>query len=101
MTNFPCMIRSDSSTGETRYSLDDPLVGCEARRVGLDYQVRLLLVDGPYRDERVNAELVIEAPFRYKAEDGRWHDIQPGDVTTLGPVVTMFGRTVQEATFDG
>jgi len=25
MTNFPCMNRSRSSTGETRYSLDDPL----------------------------------------------------------------------------
>jgi len=77
------------------------LVGCEVRQVGVDYQVRLVLVDGPYQDERVNAELVIEAPFRYKAEDRKWHDIQPGQVTTLGPVVTMFGRTVQAVTFDG
>jgi hypothetical protein len=33
------------------------LVGCEVRQVGIDYQVRLNLVDGPYQDERVNAEL--------------------------------------------
>jgi hypothetical protein len=66
-----------------------------------DYQGTLLLVDGPSQAERVSAELVIEAPIRYTAEDRRWSVIQPGDVATLGPVVTLFGRTVQDATFDG
>jgi hypothetical protein len=77
------------------------LVGCEVRRVCLDYQVTLTLVDGPYQQERVNAGLQIEAPFTYKAEDGVSYEIEPGEVTTLGPVVNLFKLTVQAANFDG
>ncbi len=77
------------------------LVGCDVRRVSFDYQVTLLLADGPYQYERVNATLTVEAPFRFRGPDAKWHAVQPGQVETLGPVLTLFGQTVQEATFDG
>lgn len=61
----------------------------------------LTLVDGPYDNERVNAELQIEAPFRYRAEDGSTFDVEPNQAATLGPVVNLFNLSVQAVNFDG
>ena len=77
------------------------LVGCEVQRVCIDYQVTLTLVDGAYQQERVNAGLQIEAPFRYEAVDGIGYDVRPGEVATLAPVVTLFKMIIQSVGFDG
>jgi len=77
------------------------LIGCEVRRVCIDYQVTLTLVEGPYDHERVNAGLQIEAPFSYTAKDGTKFDIEPNQAATLGPVVNLFNLTVLAVNFDG
>jgi hypothetical protein len=52
-------------------------------------------------EERVNADLVIEAPLRFRDSDGQWHDVKPGDAKSVGPVALLFNRKVRSATFDG
>jgi len=85
------------------------LVGAEVRRVQLDYQVTLLLVDGPYKTERVRAELILESPFAVTS-DGQTFDVVPNTKDThpavcpllhmkvTGAVVT---KNVLTMTFDG
>ena len=77
------------------------LVGCTVTRVAFDYQVRLLLVDGPYPNERVSAELVIETPITFSDDAGVNHDVRPGDTRTVAPILGLFQRSVLTAAFDG
>jgi hypothetical protein len=71
------------------------LVGCEVWRTAFDYQVRLTLV-ARASDEgyRVEAELVIETPFLLRDAAGDWHEVDPGSVDTLRPVLRLFMSTV-------
>jgi len=76
------------------------LAGCVVNMVSFDYQVRLLLVDGAYGNERVSASLVIEAPIELR--DGELvHEVRPGEPQTLPPMLDLLHRTVRNATFDG
>lgn len=66
------------------------LVGTQVWRTSFDFQVRLLLVDHP----RLNAELVVEVPFRLYGTDGVDHLITPGEPATLVPVLRLFRQTI-------
>jgi hypothetical protein len=75
------------------------LVGCEVWRTAFDYQVRLTLV-ARASDEgyRVEAELVIETPFLLRDAAGVWHEVDPGSVDTLHPVLRLFMSKVAAVT---
>lgn len=77
------------------------LIGCTVTRLAFDYQVRLLLSDGPYPNERVSAELVIEAPITFTEKGGVKRQVQPGDTRTVAPILGLFQRNVLSASFDG
>jgi hypothetical protein len=71
------------------------LIGCEVWRTAFDYQVRLTLVArGADEGYRVDAELVIETPFQLRDAAGEWHEVDPGSVDTLRPVLRLFMSTV-------
>jgi hypothetical protein len=71
------------------------LIGCEVWRTSFDHQVRLLLVaPSPGGGHRVNAELVIESPFRLRDPTGTWHELEPGAGARLAPVLDLFQTTV-------
>jgi hypothetical protein len=68
------------------------LTGCVVTRVSFDYQVILLLVDGPFRKERVSAHLVIEAPIELRDLDAAEHEVLPGEPRTLAPMLHLLHR---------
>jgi hypothetical protein len=76
-----------------------PLVGTEVRQIRLDYQVTLLLVDGPHNNERASGLLQIESPFRLETDEGEWV-IAPGDKTTHAPVSQLLHLAVVSAHMD-
>ena len=78
-----------------------PLIGCTVTRVAFDYQVRLLLADGGYPHERVSAELVIETPITFIDAAGTNHQVRPGEVETVAPMLSLFQRRVVGASFGG
>ncbi len=69
------------------------------RQVRLDYQVTLLLVDGPYNNERASGLLQIEAPFQLDAEGQSW-TIDPGDKTTHSPICRLLHLQVRAVAMD-
>jgi hypothetical protein len=71
------------------------LVGCQVWRISFDYQVRLTLV-ARHPDEgfSVDAELVIEVPFRLRDATGEWHELDPGSGVTLAPALGLFQMTI-------
>ena len=72
------------------------LVGCEVRRLQLDYQVTLLLVDGPARQERVSATLVMEQAIRLSGAGEEWI-VMPGQNDTVAPLCALLHTTITEA----
>lgn len=84
----------------SHYDLD-AMIGCTVTRVAFDYQVRLLLSDGSYPNERVSAELVIETPITFTDDARVEHQVQPGDTRTVAPILGLFKRSVLSAAFDG
>jgi hypothetical protein len=76
-----------------------PLVGTEVRQVRLDYQVTLLLVDGPYNQERASGLLQIETPFHLEADGQTW-TVAPSDKSTYAPVCHLVHLTVVSAEMD-
>lgn len=76
------------------------LVGTEVRQIRLDYQVTLLLVDGPANNERASGLLQIETPFRQESDGGAW-TVAPSDKTTHAPVCRLLHLTVVSARMDG
>jgi hypothetical protein len=78
------------------------LVGCEVRRTAFDYQVRLSLANGDAGERNnVDVELVVETPFLLRAESGVWHEVDPGTVDTLAPVLRLFMRKVESVEVGG
>jgi hypothetical protein len=71
------------------------LTGSQVWRTAFDYQVRLTLI-ARHPDEgcRVDAELVIETPFRLCDASGEWHDLDTGTGSRLAPVLDLFMKTV-------
>jgi hypothetical protein len=67
----------------------DPLVGCLVTRVGLDYQVRLLLLS-----DDVSAELVIETSFTLSTPDGTW-TVTPDDAGNYDRTPLLLRQTVE------
>jgi hypothetical protein len=67
----------------------DPLVGCLVTRVGLDYQVRLLLLS-----DDVAAELVIETSFTLSTPDGTW-TVSPDDAGNYDRTPLLLRQTVE------
>jgi Family of unknown function (DUF6188) len=62
------------------------LIGCHVDRTTFDYQVRLgFSALDPDEGYRVDADLVIEAPFLLCDRDGEWHELDPGTGTGLAP----------------
>ena len=76
------------------------LVGTEVRQVRLDFQVTLLLVDGPANHERASGLLQIETPFRLESDAGAW-TIDPSDKGTHAPVCDLLHQAVVSAQMDG
>ena len=86
-----------SEIGHDRHVPDvSPLVGAEVRRVQLDYQVTLLLVDGPYKAERVNAVLIMETPFQLVIGTHTYR-VDPSRKETHPPVCGLLHTAVTEA----
>jgi Family of unknown function (DUF6188) len=77
-----------------------PLQGTEVRQIRLDYQVTLLLVEGPANDERASGLLQIESPFRLETGVGNW-SITPSDKHTHAPVSQLLHLEVVSAQMDG
>ncbi|MDE3206261.1 MAG: hypothetical protein KGQ66_18795 [Acidobacteriota bacterium] len=77
-----------------------PLVGTEVRQIRLDYQVTLLLVDGPASQERSAGLLQIESSFRLETEVGTW-TITPSDKNSHAPVCQLLHLGVVPAHMDG
>jgi hypothetical protein len=76
-----------------------PLVGTEVRQLRLDYQVTLLLVDGPNDQERASGLLQIETPFRLETDGQTW-TVVPSDKSTHAPVCHLVHLTVVLAEMD-
>lgn len=72
------------------------LVGAEVRQIRFDYQVTLVLVDGPDRRERVAAELQLEAPFRITSSKGTW-TVEPEAKESYAPAVQLLHLHVSGA----
>jgi hypothetical protein len=71
------------------------LVGCEVWRTAFDYQVRLTLrALAPDERPRADAELIIETPFLLCDPEKDWHEVDPGTVETLSPVLRLWRSTV-------
>ena len=75
------------------------LVGTEVRQIRLDFQVTLLLVDGPANHERASGVLVIETPFRLESEAGGW-TVDPSDKGTHAPLCDLLHQAVVSAQMD-
>ena len=64
-----------------------------AGRIAFEYQVRLSLIGlDPDEGFRVDAELVIEAPFLLRDATGAWHELDPGTGADLAPVLDPLRR---------
>lgn len=71
------------------------LAGAWVHRTAFDRQVRLSFRAGEPADGfRLDAELVIETPFRLRDADGRSYGLEPGTGVRLAPVLALFERTV-------
>jgi len=71
------------------------LIDCQVWRTAFDYQVRLTLIGrDPDEGYRVDAELVIETPFRLRDAAGEWHELDPGTGSSLAPVLDLFMKTI-------
>ena len=58
------------------------LIDCQVWRTAFDYQVRLTLIGrDPDEGYRVDAELVIETPFRLRDAAGEWHELDPASAS--------------------
>src|SRR5262249_31566221 len=76
-----------------------PMRGWAVTRCCVDYQFRLILA-GP---DRLTTEVVLESPFQFMNGEAA-ADLVPGDksrVEEFGPVLRLFGRTVERALVDG
>ena len=72
------------------------LVGCVVHRTAFDMQVRLSFADpDPGVHRRIDAELVIETPFRLTDAAGRRYDLEPGSGSRLGPTLDLLHRVVR------
>lgn len=76
-----------------------PLIGAEVRRLSFDYQVTLLLVEGPANAERISAHLQIEAPIRVE-HGGVIDQCDPNDKQTHGAITRVLHLVVTEAVVD-
>lgn len=76
-----------------------PLIGAEVRRLSFDYQVALLLVEGPANAERISAHLQIETPIRVE-HDGVIDQCDPKDKQTHGAITRVLHLVVTEAVVD-
>lgn len=84
-----------SPSEELRLKVPTALVGCQVHRTAFDYQVRLVIVAlDAGGDYRVDAELVIEAPFLLRDVTGEWHELDPGAGSALAPVLDLFMKTI-------
>jgi hypothetical protein len=75
-----------------------PIVGCVVGNLGLDYRVSLNLAsqDPPHYGERVDALLVIEAPFEiFRA--GTRYNVDPSAVAGYERAVPLLHSTIEEA----
>lgn len=77
------------------------LIGAAVGAVEISGLVRLHLDDGPYPDKRITCSMDVEVPFLLRDADGTWHEIRPGVVETLAPLVMLYRQEVRSATFDG
>lgn len=75
------------------------LIGAEVRRLSFDYQVTLLLVEGPANAERISAHLQIEAPIRVE-HGGEIDQCDPNDKETHGAMTRLLHLVVTEAVVD-
>ncbi len=86
-------------------SVDDydlsALVGSQVRRVAFDDRVSLLLVDSANSDQRVIANLVIEAAIALRDPEGTDYEVRPGVTATLPPMLRLLRCRVASANFDG
>jgi Family of unknown function (DUF6188) len=76
------------------------LVGAEVRRIAFDYQVTLLLVEGPGDAERVSAILQIEARIRIE-HGSEVAECDPNDKATHGAMTHVLHLVVSDASLDG
>jgi hypothetical protein len=72
------------------------LVGSTVVRVSFGSGVRLDFTEGRYPNQRVQAEMVIETPFRFR-QGPSWYYIEPDEVDTLSPAVQLLAHKVESA----
>ena len=77
------------------------LVGSQVRRVAFDDRVSLLLVDSAHSDQRVIANLVIEAAIALRDADGTDYEVRPGVTASLPPLLRLLRSRVASAKFNG
>jgi hypothetical protein len=77
------------------------LVGSQVRRVAFDDRVSLLLVDGADREQRVAANLVIEAAIELRGADGIKFEVRPGVTASLAPLLGLLRCRLTSVAFDG
>lgn len=71
------------------------LIGSRVERTSFDQQVRLSLCAlDPDEGYRLDAELVVEAPFLLWDAAGEWHELDPGTGVRLAPVLALYGQSV-------
>ncbi|MCX5604173.1 DUF6188 family protein [Streptomyces phaeochromogenes] len=71
------------------------LIGSRVERTAFDQQVRLnLCALDPDEGYRLDAELVLEAPFLFRDVVGEWHELDPGTGVRLAPVLALYGQSV-------
>ena len=75
------------------------LVGTDVRQLRLDYQVTLVLVDGPANEERASGLLQIETPFRLEDGATTWN-VMPSDKATHAPACRVLHLQVVSAEMD-
>lgn len=75
------------------------LVGGEVRRLSFDYQVTLLLAEGPANSERLSANLQIEAPIVVEHR-GEVEQCDPNDKQTHQAMTRVLHLVVTEAIVD-
>lgn len=72
------------------------LVGADVRRIAFDYQVTLVLVEGPSNAERVSANLQIEAPIRVEY-GGEVVECDPNDKSTHAAMTPILHLVLTDA----
>ncbi|HLN06973.1 MAG TPA: DUF6188 family protein [Acidimicrobiales bacterium] len=77
------------------------LVGSQVRRVAFDDRVSLLLVDSAHREQRVAANLWIEAAIAFRDSEGAEHEVRPGVTASLSPMLRLLRCCVTSVSFDG